>query len=171
LIYLPREVSEGVVGTLLEIFGVSKRFDRQVTLFQGPNRRSNRYLTYQYTRLIKSLHGTMVKGASTSPSHVVWEYNFYKLSDPEFLIDTDKKLPAEGFSNKWVPISEHLKHLKEVKNDCKNQERFRKLTSREKKIFRGMANKYWAIANQLVRDSVAFRMAVMKKAPLRGKTY
>jgi len=56
------EVSEGIVGTLLEAFGVAKRFDRQVTLSQGPNKRANRYLVYQYNRLIKSIDGTTVKG-------------------------------------------------------------------------------------------------------------
>ncbi|HYT41841.1 MAG TPA: hypothetical protein VEP90_05815, partial [Methylomirabilota bacterium] len=74
------EVSEGVVGKLLEIFGVAKKFERQVTLNKGPNKRSNRYLVFQYERLIKSVNGTIVRGNSDTPSHVVWEYNFYELS-------------------------------------------------------------------------------------------
>jgi hypothetical protein len=65
------EVSEGVVGQLLEALGVAKRFERVVTLHQGPNKRLNRYLVYQYTRLIKSINGTLVKGDSTKSAHVI----------------------------------------------------------------------------------------------------
>ena len=56
------EVSEGAVGALLDAFGVSKRFERVVTLQKGPNKKSNRYLVFQYKRLIKSIDGTINKG-------------------------------------------------------------------------------------------------------------
>src|SRR6266550_5603250 len=50
-------VSEGKIGKLLDALGVAKRFERVVTLSAGPNRRSNRYLKFQYDRLIKSIDG------------------------------------------------------------------------------------------------------------------
>src|SRR5260221_6039380 len=75
------EVNEGVVGLLLDALGVSKRFERIVTLHQGPNKKSNRYLTFQYERLIKSIEGTTAKGDENTPSHVVWTYNFYKITE------------------------------------------------------------------------------------------
>ncbi|HYT42844.1 MAG TPA: hypothetical protein VEP90_10880 [Methylomirabilota bacterium] len=82
------EVSGGTVGKLLEAFGIVKGFDRRVTLYQGPNKRKNRYLVYQYKRLIKSIDGELVKGTIDIPGHVVWSHNFYKLTDPNFLVDT-----------------------------------------------------------------------------------
>jgi hypothetical protein len=65
------EVGEGVVGQLLESLGVSKKFESVVTLSKGPNKRLNRYLVYQYTRLIKSIDGTLVRGSPELPAHVL----------------------------------------------------------------------------------------------------
>jgi hypothetical protein len=65
------EVSEGVVGTLLETFGMTKRFGRQVTLSKGPNRKANRYLVHQYNRLIKSINAKTIRGDSVTPAHVL----------------------------------------------------------------------------------------------------
>ncbi|HYT40827.1 MAG TPA: hypothetical protein VEP90_00645, partial [Methylomirabilota bacterium] len=65
------EVSEGIVGTLLNAFGVSKRFGREITLHQGPNKRLNRYLVFQYKRLIKSIDGSTIKGTIDKPAHIV----------------------------------------------------------------------------------------------------
>jgi hypothetical protein len=76
------EVSDGVIGILLEALGVAKKFDQRVTLHQGPNKRLNRYLVFQYKRLIKSIGGTTVKGNNITPAHTVWPYNFYELSNP-----------------------------------------------------------------------------------------
>jgi len=65
------EVVDGYVGQLLEAFGVSKKFNRVVTLHQGPNKRLNRYLVFQYKRLIKSIDGTIVKGDINAQAHVI----------------------------------------------------------------------------------------------------
>jgi hypothetical protein len=65
------EVSDGVVGLLLESLGVKKRFDRVVTLQKGPNKRLNRYLVYNYKRLIKSIDGTLVPGNVDKMAHVI----------------------------------------------------------------------------------------------------
>jgi hypothetical protein len=88
------EVGEGVVGQLLEALGVShiKKFKRVVTLKRGPNKRINRYLIYQYTRLIKSIDGTLVKGNSDFPAHVIWAYNIYKITSPELTQEEKAKL-------------------------------------------------------------------------------
>ncbi len=115
------------MGLLLEVFGIVKKFERRVTLHQGPNKRSNRYLVHQYTRLIKSIDGTMLKGDKSTMSNVVWQYDFYRLSSPN----------AD-------------------------------LTNSQKKILRKKARTYWGIANQLIRKSLAFRIAVLKKS--LGKT-
>jgi hypothetical protein len=90
------EVSQGIVGTLLEALGVGKKFERVVTLSQGPNKRLNRYLVYQYTRLIKSIDGTLVRGDVNKASHVIWKYNFYKLSDPSLKIVGSKAFKVES---------------------------------------------------------------------------
>jgi hypothetical protein len=121
------EVSEGAVGILLDAFGVSKRFERVVTLTQGPNKRSNRYLVFQYKRLIKSIDGTIVKGNKNTLAHVNWMHNFYNLSSP-----------TSG------------------------------LSSKDRKNLRAKARSYWVIAVQLLRTSLAFRMALIKKS--MGKT-
>jgi hypothetical protein len=65
------EVKEGTVGKLLEAFGVKKKYDRQIELQKGPNKKANRYLIWQYTRLIKTLEGTKVKGTPDIPAHIV----------------------------------------------------------------------------------------------------
>jgi hypothetical protein len=64
------EVSVGLVGKLLDAFGISKKFERLVSLKQGPNKRMNRYLVYQYKRLIKSIDGELVSGDSNKQSHI-----------------------------------------------------------------------------------------------------
>jgi hypothetical protein len=64
------EVNEGVVGTLLEAFGIVKKFGRIVTLYQGPNRRSNRYLVFQYNRLIKTIDGAPCRGTVDTLAHI-----------------------------------------------------------------------------------------------------
>jgi hypothetical protein len=64
------EVNGGVVGKLLEAFGVKKKFGRIVTLYQGPNRRSNRYLVFQYNRLLRSIDASPVKGTADSIAHI-----------------------------------------------------------------------------------------------------
>lgn len=74
------DVTEGLVGGLLETFGVRKRFGRIVTLYQGPNRRANRYLVIHYNRLIKSIDGQTVKGSADTIAHIAWSYNFYSIS-------------------------------------------------------------------------------------------
>jgi hypothetical protein len=85
------EVSEGVVGSLLESFGITKKFGRLVVLHQGPNKRSNRYLVFQYQRLIKSLNGVTVKGNNSTPAHVVWSHNFYEISKMKDISAKDRR--------------------------------------------------------------------------------
>jgi hypothetical protein len=116
------DVSEGIVGKLLEAFGVRKKFGRTVTLYQGPNKRSNRYLVIQYNRLIKSIDGSTVKGTEHTPAHVVWTHNFYLASKSSIT------------------------------------------TAAEHKVLRRKARIFWGIANQLIRNSLAFRIAVIKKS-------
>ena len=65
------EVREGITGKLLDALGISKRQGRIVTLRKGPNKRLNRYLVFQYTRLIKSIKGTLIKGDIEQSSHVL----------------------------------------------------------------------------------------------------
>jgi hypothetical protein len=65
------EVSVGIVGALLEAYGVKRKFERTVTLHAGPNRKSNRYLVHEYNRLIKAMNGTPIKGDINIQAHVV----------------------------------------------------------------------------------------------------
>jgi hypothetical protein len=85
------EVSLGLAGKLLEAFGVSRKFGRTVTLYQGPNRRANRYLVFQYNRLIKSIDGSTVRGTVHTAAHVVWPHNFYKASRTLILTSQRRK--------------------------------------------------------------------------------
>jgi hypothetical protein len=41
------------------LFGINRRVGTLITMYLGPNHRSNRYLTFQYTRLFKSIGGTI----------------------------------------------------------------------------------------------------------------
>ncbi len=146
------EVVDGVFGKLLEAFGVKRKFDRNVILKRGPNKKANRYLTFQYKRLIKTLEGQVVPGTSLVPAHVCWKYDFYKIS-----VNAPGGVLPDGVK-KWVKLSDHLKD-KETKQPSR-----RKLFKKT----RHLSRVYWSIANQLIRSSVAFRMAVMKKS--MGKT-
>jgi hypothetical protein len=94
------EVSEGFVSDVLQMFGVKKSFDRRVTLFQGPNKRSNRYLVFHYKRMIEAIDGNLVKGDIHTPGHVVWEHNFYKFSDPDR--KNVKKAPLSRKEEAWI---------------------------------------------------------------------
>jgi hypothetical protein len=68
---LRSEVIDGAIGKLLETFGVTKKFDRRVILSRGPNKKANRYLVFQYKRLIKTIEGQTVQGTISTPAHVV----------------------------------------------------------------------------------------------------
>jgi hypothetical protein len=116
------EVETGIVGLLLEAFGVNKTFERTVNLYKGPNKKFNRYLVFQYKRLINSIDGKLVNGTMDEASHIVWSHNFYKLTAAD-----------------------------------------NEMTSKERKILKKKVRKYWGIGNQLIRNSIAFRTAVLKK--------
>jgi hypothetical protein len=163
------EVSEGVVGQLLEALGVSKRFERVVTLSKGPNKRSNRYLVYQYKRLIKSIDGTLVKGDSNKPPHVIWAYNIYKLTNPNLINDAEKmevlKLNGYKAPNKWTSLKDYVKNNRKVNVVQTNLDLEIKNL---KRAIKRKARLYWSIAQQLIRCSIAFRIAVLQK--ILGKT-
>jgi hypothetical protein len=50
-----------------KLFGINRRSKTLVTMYMGPNRRLNRYLSYQYTRLINSIGGTIKVRAISIP--------------------------------------------------------------------------------------------------------
>jgi hypothetical protein len=170
------EVSEGVVGTLLEALGVIRKFERVVTLYAGPNRRSNRYLVHQYNRLIKSINGTPVKGNKSTPAHVVWEYNFYhiskqlKTSRKKIVIENNKMF--ESKVNTWMKLKDHIKMNPPVKsnstltNSTLATEDDKELVDKRKlhKQLKKKARTFWGIALQLLRGSHAFRTAVILKS-------
>jgi hypothetical protein len=195
-------VSEGKIGELLSALGVSKRFERYVTLKQGPNKRSNRYLTIQYERLIHSIDGSFVKGDHENMSHIHWTHNFYKLTDPDSKnIKIDETLISKKgkVKPKWESLKLHLwrkykddlikyKALKSLNMDVKKpiwegpfmEDDFNNINSPQlklkpesnhiinntkyKKTLRKKSRKYWGIANQLLKSSLAFRMALIKKS-------
>jgi hypothetical protein len=147
------EVVDGVFSTLLESLGVRRKFDRNVVLYRGPNKKANRYLIFQYKRMIKTLEGQIVSGNPITPAHVVWKYDFYKIftNAPGAIIPHIKPEP------KWKLLREHLYGIKEKPE---------KQISRRKliKLAREVSRKYWSIGVQLSRSSIAFRMAVIKSA-------
>jgi hypothetical protein len=150
------EVSEGVVGQLLEALGVSKKFESIVTLSKGPNRRLNRYLVYQYKRLIKSIDGTLVEGNSSKSAHVIWKYNIYKITCPEKKTDLEKmELLGLKKKLKWVTIREHLQKEKVIDLDLE--------LNNLKRVLKRKAKLFWDIAYQLIRGSISFRIAVLQK--------
>jgi hypothetical protein len=55
------KVDLGEKSSWFGLFGIDKRVGTLITMYLGPNRRTNRYLTYQYIRLIKSIGGEIVK--------------------------------------------------------------------------------------------------------------
>jgi hypothetical protein len=152
------EVGLGLVGTLLEALGVSKKFERVVTLRKGPNKRINRYLIFQYRRLIKSINGNLVKSSSNRPAHVVWDYSIYKITNP--LITQEEKAEFLNIKiRKWTPLHEYL-----VKEKININVEFNNL----KRSLKRKARKYWAIGYLLIRNSISFRIAVLQKT--LGKT-
>lgn len=52
------DVKIGTPHELLKEFGIDKKDGGEVTLYQGPNSRLNRYLIKQYKRMIKILGGS-----------------------------------------------------------------------------------------------------------------
>jgi hypothetical protein len=94
------EVEDGIVGKLLQAFGVKKSFNRKVTLFGGPNHRKNRYLRIHYTRLIQSIGGEMLESDSYTPAHVNWKNNYYKI-DLEKLTRKERKLLKKNSRRYW----------------------------------------------------------------------
>lgn len=54
------EMDLGKKSSWFTLFGIERRIGTVVKMYQGPNRRVNRYLTFQYTRLFKSIGGSLV---------------------------------------------------------------------------------------------------------------
>jgi hypothetical protein len=176
------EVSEGFVSNVLQLFGLQKKFERKVTLFQGPNKRANRYLVFHYRRMIEAIDGTIVKGNVNTPGHVVWTHNFYEFSDPNR--KKQIKVPIspikKAWNNyllemaRWQILSRHMEYPKPVwkghplddrkptlKADRRDETPINNAYFR--KIFKRKARVYWGIGMQLLRSSVAFRTALFKK--------
>jgi hypothetical protein len=167
------EVLDGAVGRLLEVFGVKRKYDRKVNQYSGPNRKANRYLIWQYKRLIKTLEGKTVEGNSTTAAHVIWKHNFYKISGltPQELAD---KRDFEREKREWVELKTFI-NMKEPTQDgdtpSKNCIKLTDVKARiQRKKHKKIGRTYWVISNQLIRKSTAFRMAVLNKSKL-GKTF
>lgn len=52
-------VAVGGDNPVLKPYGISQREDTVVSLFQGPNRKANRYLKWQYIRMLSSIGATL----------------------------------------------------------------------------------------------------------------
>lgn len=52
-------VEVGEEHSLLKIYGIEQRNGTKVSLFRGPNRKANRYLRYQYSRMLEAIGGTL----------------------------------------------------------------------------------------------------------------
>jgi hypothetical protein len=59
------EVEVGTLSNVLELFGLKRREGTRVILYHGPNGRSNRYLRFQYQRLVFSIGGR-IRGKTVS---------------------------------------------------------------------------------------------------------
>lgn len=81
-------VDKGKYSKFFELFGLKLRVDSETILEKGPNKKANRYLRYNYIRMVKSLFGTVefasvkrtfiIKGEPTLmktsiPIHVSWD--------------------------------------------------------------------------------------------------
>jgi hypothetical protein len=92
-------VEAGALSRVLSLFGVKKQVGRSISLLKGPNHRSNRYLRFQYTRLIKSIGGVVCR-SSNGPAFVKWKIIFRKLDNSK-LTNKQKKLYRKKCKTFW----------------------------------------------------------------------
>lgn len=52
-------VAVGGDNPTLRAYGINQRKDTEVALYKGPNRKANRYLKWQYIRMLESIGGTL----------------------------------------------------------------------------------------------------------------
>lgn len=62
-------VEVGEEGSLLKLYGIKQREGTIVQLAKGPNRKANRYLKFQYIRLLESLGGTIFPEDNSKTLH------------------------------------------------------------------------------------------------------
>lgn len=60
------QVEVGVDHEVLKVYGIKQRADTKVLLWKGPNRKANRFLKFQYARMIQSIGGTLHKTGEPS---------------------------------------------------------------------------------------------------------
>jgi hypothetical protein len=121
------KIDLGEESVWFKIFGINKRVGTVVTMWLGPNRRLNRYLSFQYTRLIGSIEGEVVSSKVYS--------------------DKLKK----NFVIKSVKWNVSLKKISSIS----------KASHPLKRAWRVRSRKFWAIALNLIVNSVTFRIVMI----------
>jgi hypothetical protein len=113
LMFIPNirksEVNIGTTSKILNFFGINKKLGTSVTLYLGPNKKANRYLKYQYIRLIRSIGGRILYEKVFSEAcnktiyvpHVIWIKKQTSVNLLNQSLDERKKLKA-NFRKFWA---------------------------------------------------------------------
>lgn len=144
------QVEVGVDQEVLKIYGIKQRADTKVSLWKGPNRKSNRYLKFQYARMIQSIGGTLQK---TGKASLTVKTNFD--------LDSIKRLgPQEDKFGRTIP--------RKVVWTFKIRELMKSSLSRvERKALKKRSETYWRIGMDLLVNSQALRLALFNKTMSR----
>lgn len=139
-------VAIGGDNPVLKAYEISQRKDTCVTLFKGPNRKANRYLKWQYIRMLRSM------GATLNPG-VVGKLQ----EETDFDMDIVKRI-GKTYDEHNREISPHIYWTLNLR-DLANKE----LSRSDRKALKQRTNTYWLIAMDMLVNSKALRLALMNK--------
>lgn len=86
------EVEVGKANPWLSLFGINSKIDTKVKLWEGANKKSNRYLRYRYLRMLKCI------GAKKDEdlNKIVWNVNLHEIDIKKLTRKQRKKLNADN---------------------------------------------------------------------------
>lgn len=140
------QVAVGGDNPVLKTYGINQRKDTCVTLFKGPNRKANRYLKWQYIRMLRSIGATLNPGQDGELQ-----------VKTDFDMDVVKRL-GKTFDEHDREIPPHIFWTLKLR-ELANQE----LSRSDRKALNKRTNTYWMIAMDMLVNSKALRLALMNK--------
>lgn len=140
------EVTIGEDNSVLKVYGISQREDTEVVLFKGPNRKANRYLKHQYTKMLESIGGTIDPGQATGSVQGSTKLNLSYTPEGGHVDKFGRKIPPS------IIWSLKLRELVGMP-----------LKRADKQALKRRIKTFWHIAMNLLVNSKSFRLALLNK--------
>lgn len=140
-------VTVGEDNKILKVYGISQRADTEVALFKGTNRKANRHLRYQYSRMLECIGGTIDPREATGSIQRKTNLKINYRPKGGFVDEFGRKTP---------PIIIWTLKLRELVE--------KSLSRGTKQALKKRIKKFWHIAMDLLVNSKSFRLAVLNRS-------